>query len=76
MAKLPNWGRFLLELEINGVVVTSRISCYSMFDKYKQDLQKLGEAQDYPWFIFLSKTYEHMEEGVGHKINSEITNTL
>lgn len=57
MIKPPpvNWEYVLIELEIDGNVVDSRIANHGTYERMLTFLIAVGEAQSFPWAVFISK---------------------
>lgn len=57
MIKPPpgNWEHVLIELEIDGKVVDSRIANNGTYERMLKFLVSVGEAQSLPWAVFISK---------------------
>lgn len=57
MIKPPpkNWEYIKIDLEIDGEVVDSKIASHSTYERMLTFLIAVGEAQSFPWSVFISK---------------------
>lgn len=58
MVKPPKkWTYILIELEIDGVVVESKVATQVTFEKTYKNILYEGQTQRLPWAIFISQFY-------------------
>lgn len=50
------WEYILIELEIDGKVIDSRIASHSTFEGFYKHLLRIGQLQTLPWALFISKS--------------------
>lgn len=58
MIRPPNkWNYISIDLEIDGIVVDTRITSQFTFEKTYNRLLREGQTQMLPWSIFISRHY-------------------
>lgn len=50
------WQYILIELEIDGKVIDSRIASHLTFDGFYKHLRRIGQLQTLPWGVYVSKS--------------------
>lgn len=64
MIKPPpsSWEYILIELEIDGRMVDSRIASHGTYNKYVSFLINEGQTQRLPWSVIISRSTHNMPE--------------